>query len=66
MNVFSELAGCPDGCPCLDMVAQAEAIGGEPMVFVDCSHSEACAMWDERVGGEYSACKDSTRRPSEG
>ena len=62
VKVFSELEGCPDGCQFLDIVTQVASIGGEPIVFVDCSHSNACAMWNDRIGGEYDPCKGSTRK----
>lgn len=58
VKVYSELGRCPEECPCLDMTVEEKG----RCVFVGCSNSEVCAMWDEKIGGEYSSCKTDSQR----
>lgn len=64
VKVYSELGGCPEECPHLDMTVEEANVSGSRALFVDCRHSEACAMWDESIGGECRPCKTSSASSS--
>lgn len=60
VTVHNELVGCPEGCPHLRAMTDSREIAGVLYVFVDCDHSEVCAMWDGSEGGDP-PCRTSTR-----
>lgn len=60
VTLHNELSGCPEGCPNLRLKLEGREIAGVVYAFIDCYHSEACAMWDSEKEGDMK-CKGSSR-----
>ncbi len=40
--VGSDLGGCPEGCPNIDLECDEKVSGGRVIVYIGCSHSSVC------------------------